>query len=164
MKRKNFLYLFVFLLLVWLALTSSFDLQKITAGILISLILSFFLSKAYLGPGLPQLSIKRIVFSLIYIFVVFWEIVKANLDVAYRIIHPRMPINPGIVVVRTNLKQDMAKLILANSITLTPGTFTLDILGDNLLVHWIDVKDESTDAATKVIGNKFEKYLKVIFG
>ena len=89
--------------------------------------------------------------------------VKANLDVAYRIIHPRMPINPGIVVVRTNLKQDIAKLILANSITLTPGTFTLDILGDNLLIHWINVKDENIDGATKIIGEKFERYLRVIF-
>ncbi len=164
MKRKNFMYLFVFLLLVWLALTSSFNLQKLTAGILISLILSSFLSKAYAGLGLPQLSIKRIGFFLVYIFIVFWEIVKANLDVAYRIIHPRMPINPGIVVIKTNLKQDIAKLILANSITLTPGTFTLDILGDNLLIHWIDVKDENIDEATKTIGNKFEKYLKIIFG
>ena len=104
---KNFLYLFVFLMLVWLALTASFDLEELTAGILISLILSSFLSKTYLGLGLPNLSIKRIVFFLIYIFIVLREIVKANLDVAYRVLHPKMPIRPGIVVIKTKLRQDI---------------------------------------------------------
>jgi multicomponent Na+:H+ antiporter subunit E len=151
-------------MLVWLALTSSFDFQKLTAGILISLILSSFLNKTYLELGLPQLSMKRLLFSLIYIFIVFREVVKANFDVAYRIIHPKMPIKPGIVVIKTGLKQDIAKLILANSITLTPGTFTLDILGDNLLIHWINVKGEDTGVTTKVIGEKFERYLRIIFG
>ena len=98
------------------------------------------------------------------VFILLKEIVKANLDVAYRVIHPRMPIKPGIVVIKTNLKQDIAKLILANSITLTPGTLTLDIKEDKLLIHWIDVKAEDKDEATKIVGERFEKYLKVIFG
>lgn len=163
-KLKNFLYLFLLLMLVWLALTSSFHWQELTAGILISLILSLFLNKTYLELGLPPPGIKRIVFVFIYIGILFKEIIKANIDVAYRIIHPKMPINPGIVVIKTRLKSDIAKMALANSITLTPGTFTLDILGDNLLIHWINVKDENLDMATKIIGEKFERYLRVIFG
>jgi len=103
------------------------------------------------------------VFGFIYIIILFKEIIKANIDVAYRVIHPKMPIKPGIVVVKTHLKTDIAKMILANSITLTPGTFTLDILGDNFLIHWINVKTENTAEATRIIGEKFEKYLKVIF-
>jgi len=95
--------------------------------------------------------------------VLFAEIIRANLDVAYRVVHPKMPIKPGIVVIRTELKQDLAKLLLANSITLTPGTFTLDILGDRLLIHWINVKSEDTEQATRMIGERFEKYLRVIF-
>ena len=74
-----------------------------------------------------------------------------------------MPIKPGIVVIKTGLKSDIAKLFLANSITLTPGTFTLDILGNNLLIHWIYVRTESIEGATKIIGERFEKYLRVIF-
>ena len=74
-----------------------------------------------------------------------------------------MPIKPGVVVIKTSLKQDMAKLILANSITLTPGTFTLDIKGDKLLIHWIYVRSEDIEESTKNIGERFEKYLKVIF-
>jgi multicomponent Na+:H+ antiporter subunit E len=162
-RVKNFLYLLILLIIIWLALTSSFHWQELSVGILVSLILSFFLSKTYLRLGFPPLSIKRIVFSFIYIGVLFKEIIKANIDVAYRVIHPKMPIRPGIVVIKTELKQDVAKMILANSITLTPGTFTLDIIGDNLLIHWINVRAENVDEATKIVGERFEKYLRVIF-
>jgi multicomponent Na+:H+ antiporter subunit E len=67
------------------------------------------------------------------------------------------------VVIKTRLKSDIAKMILANSITLTPGTFTLDVIGDELLIHWINVKTEDIDGATNMIGQRFEKYLEVIF-
>lgn len=160
---RNFLYLFCILLLIWLALTSSFHWQELAVGILISLVLALFLSKTYLRLGLPSLSIKKILFAIVYILVLFKEIIRANLDVAYRVIHPKMPIKPGIVVIRTSLTQDIAKLILANSITLTPGTFTLDILGDRLLIHWINVQSGNVEDATRIIGERFEKYLRVIF-
>jgi len=163
-RIKNFFYLFTFLIAIWLALTTTFQLQELSVGIFISLVLASFLNKNYLKLGLPPISIKRIIFFILYISVLFIEIVKANLDVAYRIIHPKMPIKPGIVIIKTKLKQDIAKTILANSITLTPGTFTLDIKGNELLIHWIYVHSENKKEATRIIGQKFEKYLKVVFG
>ena len=163
-RIKNFIYLFIFLITIWLALTTTFQWQELSVGILISLVLASFLNKNYLKLGLPPLSIKRIIFFILYIFVLFIEIIKANFDVAYRVIHPKMPIKPGIIIIKTELKQDIAKMILANSITLTPGTFTLDIKGDELLIHWIYVRSEKIDESTKIIGQKFEKYLKVVFG
>jgi multicomponent Na+:H+ antiporter subunit E len=162
-RVRNFFYLFFILLIIWLALTSSFHWQELSAGLLVSLVLSIVLNRGYQELGLPPLSIKRMAFSLIYIVVLFKEIIRANVDVAYRVIHPKMPIKPGIVVIKTALRQDIAKMILANSITLTPGTFTLDILGDTLLIHWINVQSEETEEATKIIGERFEKYLRVIF-
>jgi len=162
-RLKNFFYLFTFLIAIWLALTTTFQWQELSVGIFISLVLALFLNKNYLKLGLPPLSIKRIIFFILYIFVLFIEIIKANFDVAYRVIHPKMPIKPGIIIIKTELKQDIAKMILANSITLTPGTFTLDIKGDELLIHWIYVRSEKMDESTKIIGQKFEKYLKVVF-
>jgi len=160
---RAFLYLFILLFIIWIALTSSFTWQELSTGIIISLVLSLFLYRRYSDLGLPPLEGRRVAFFFIYLLVLFKEIIKANLDVAYRILHPKMPIKPGIVIIKTELKQDLAKMILANSITLTPGTFTLDILGDNLLIHWINVKTEDVDEATKIIGEKFEKYLRKIF-
>jgi multicomponent Na+:H+ antiporter subunit E len=162
-RAKGFFYLFFLLMLLWLFLTSTFKQQELFTGIFVSFLLALFLSKSYLKLGLPPLSPKRIIFFIIYGVVLFKEIIKASLDVAYRVLHPKMPIKPGIVVIKTKLKQDIAKMILANSITLTPGTFTLDILGDTLLIHWINVKSENVDEATKIIGEKFEKYLRVVF-
>lgn len=160
---RNFVYMFVLLIIIWLALTSSFHWQELTIGILFSLILAVVLSSNYGELGLPPLNFRRIAYFCIYIVVLLKEIIIANIDVAYRVIHPRMPIRPGVVVIKTGLKQDIAKLILANSITLTPGTFTLDILGDVLLIHWINIKDENVDQATRIIGERFEKYLREIF-
>lgn len=160
---KNFSYSFVLLSLVWLGLTSTFNWQEILVGLTISFFLAAVISSGYARLGLPPLGIKRLIYFLIYVLVLAREIVKANLDVAYRAIHPDVPINPGIVIIDTDLEQDIAKMILANSITLTPGTFTLDIVGDKLLIHWINVEAESIEEATKIVGERFEKYLKVIF-
>jgi len=162
-KFRTFLYLFILLFLVWLALTSSVNPQKLFVGFFFALVLSLFLSASYLGLGLPPLGMKRLIYVFLYLFILLIEIIKANLDVAYRVIHPQMPIKPGIVVIKTKLKQDIAKVILANSITLTPGTFTLDIQEDKLLVHWIFVKAENPEERTRIISAKFEKFLKVIF-
>ena len=99
-----------------------------------------------------------------YLGVFFVELVKSNLDVARRVVSPSLPINPGIVEVKTLLKSKMGRMILANSITLTPGTLTIDILEDTLYIHWIDVKTEDTQEATEYIVRKFEKYLEKIYG
>ena len=162
-KVKGFIWLLAVTFILWLALTSNLNWQELICGIIVCLIVSLFGAHVYSKLGLPRLTLKGIVFSLAYIVVLLWEIIKSNFDVAYRVVHPKMPIKPGIVVIETHLKSDIAKLILANSITLTPGTFTLDIIGDKLLIHWINVKAEDIDETTNLIGRRFEKYLSEIF-
>ena len=89
--------------------------------------------------------------------------VRSNLDVAYRVLHPDMPIRPGIVKVRTTLKSEIAKTFLANSITLTPGTLSVDIDGQDLYVHWINVRGEDPEEHTAEIVKPFEGLLRRIF-
>jgi multicomponent Na+:H+ antiporter subunit E len=100
-----------------------------------------------------------------YVPLFLWECFKANIDVALRVLNPRLPINPGIVKVTTTLKSDTALMLLANSITLAPGTFCVDIKPEEgiLYIHWIDVKSKDTTTATQLIVNKFERVLKKIF-
>lgn len=76
-----------------------------------------------------------------------------------------MPINPGIVKVKTTLRSDTGLTFLANSITLTPGTLSVDVDQENgfLYVHWINVKDKDIDRATSLIVHRFERILKRIF-
>jgi multicomponent Na+:H+ antiporter subunit E len=91
--------------------------------------------------------------------------IKANFDVAYRVVHPKLPIKPGIVKVKTRLKSDTGLTFLANSITLTPGTMSVDIDRENgyLYIHWINVKSADVEKATEIIVSRFEKILEKIF-
>ena len=74
-----------------------------------------------------------------------------------------MPIKPGIVKVRLELKSDIAKAILANSITMTPGTISVDLVGDILYVHWIYVGSFDPAVYQNKVAGRFEKYIKRIF-
>ncbi len=74
-----------------------------------------------------------------------------------------MPIRPGIVKIRTALATAPAITLLANSITLTPGTLTVNALEDGTLyVHWICVRDESVEEATERIARRLEWFVKRI--
>ncbi len=105
----------------------------------------------------------RYFWAAVYLVVFGYYVVKANLDVAYRVLHPSMPIRPGIVKVRSKLRSDSARTALANSITLTPGTLTVDITADGIFyVHWINVVSiEEEDAARQILG-RFEWFIQKI--
>ncbi|MCZ6574946.1 MAG: Na+/H+ antiporter subunit E [Gammaproteobacteria bacterium] len=64
-----------------------------------------------------------------------WEIVKSNLDVARRILSPTLPISPTVIRLKASQKSDLGRVIYANSITLTPGTVSIDIDGEHIEVH-----------------------------
>ena len=72
---------------------------------------------------------------LLYLPWLFLEIIKANLDVAARILNPRLPIKPSMIRVRAGQGSDLGRVVYANSITLTPGTVSVDTEGDTITVH-----------------------------
>jgi multicomponent Na+:H+ antiporter subunit E len=147
---------------LWLLLTSSTSLQEVAAGAVLALAVAAVGYRGFTTRGLRMFSPRRLAHVVIYVPVFFWAMIKANFDVAYRVVHPRMPIRPGIVAIKTELKTDIGKLFLANSITLTPGTLTMDVRGEVLLIHWINVRDEDVERASQLIGGRFEKHLKAI--
>jgi len=159
--RKLLLILFSFLL--WIGLSWSLDWQHVAVGIVVAIFSGIIFGDNFIKDTGKVLDLKRWFWVIIYIPVFVWEMAKANFDVAYRVIHPLMPINPGIVRVKTKLKSEMGKAILANSITLTPGTFTVDIKGDMLYIHCINVKHTDIEKASEKIAGKFEKILLKIF-
>ncbi len=71
----------------------------------------------------------------LYIPWLFWAIIKANIDVAKRILNPKLPIAPRMVRVTGTQKTDLCRVIFANSITLTPGTVSLDLDEEKIVVH-----------------------------
>ena len=148
---------------LWMLLFWSVDGWVIGVGAFFSLIVGTLLGDIY-PDGLPKaLNPRRWFFAIIYLpYFLFWCL-RANVDVALRVIHPDVPIRPGIVKVRTTLQNEMAKTFLANSITLTPGTLTVDIDGQDLYIHWINI--HTTDPAVRVaeICGRFEPLLRRIF-
>lgn len=102
--------------------------------------------------------------GLFYYAYFFKELVKSNFKLAAIVLSPSLPINPGIVKVRTKLKSKMGRLMLANSITLTPGTLTMELDGQWIYVHCVNVGSTDIEEATAKIVAGFESYLEVMYG
>ncbi len=159
----RYLALFVLTFLFWLLLTFDLSLANLIAGGCAALITTLLFGKYFLNAGYKFLQPQRYFWLLVYLVVLIWECIKANFDVAYRVLHPAMPIKPGIVKVKLELKSDFARAILANSITMTPGTIAVDIIDDYLYVHWIYVSSDDPDIYGRKISGRFEKYIKKTF-
>jgi multicomponent Na+:H+ antiporter subunit E len=148
----------------WPFVEGNIDWQVVIAGLIASFVVAILFHEILPKEHHVFLSPVRVFWGLVYIPVFFYYIIKANLDVVYRALHPRMPIKPGIVKIRTALKTDSGITALANSITLTPGTLTVDLTDDGFLyVHWINVKSDDVADATKFIAQRFEWFLQRIF-
>ena len=158
----RYITLFILSLIFWLLLTFKLTVPNIIVGSVASIICSLFFGRFFVTSVYKLLQPQRYFWFIIYLFIFVWECIKANFDVAYRVLHPAMPIRPGIVKVKTTLKSDMAKMLLANSITMTPGTISVDIIDDYLYIHWIYVRSEDPEVYTPMITGAFEKYIKRI--
>ena len=164
MKSKIILFIVAFF--AWCLLNWVPDWQHLIVGFFVALLVSFITGDLFIQrPAHLAHPMRYFYFVFCYLPVFLWEVLKANFDVAYRVAHPGLPINPGIVKVTTSLKSDTALTFLANSITLTPGTLVVDIDKEKgvLYVHWIDVKAKDIEAATKIVAGRFEKILRKIF-
>ncbi len=80
---------------------------------------------------------KKVLMLSLYIASLLWQIVLANIDLARIVLHPSLPIQPGVVRFNPGLKTDLSKTLLANSITLTPGTLAIDIQDEEFTVHFL---------------------------
>lgn len=146
----------LFLFIIWIALTLSFSNQELITGFVISFTIAYLYTTNYKSK--EKFKFTPVVY-LQYLLVFIKNLVLSNIDVAKRVLNPKLPINPGIVEIKTALKEDYKKLILANSITLTPGTITLDVQDDSMFIHCLDVTTTNIDQASKEIAGDFESVL-----
>ena len=118
----RYLALFILSFLFWLLLTFDLSVANLTVGAAAALITSLLFARYFFDRVYKFLQPHRYFWLLVYLVILIWECIKANIDVAYRVLHPAMPIKPGIVKVKLKLKSDFARAMLANYITMTPGT------------------------------------------
>jgi len=123
-KGFGIIVTFCIMFLFWLILSEFFDAFHLIMGGICSAIVTL-ISHGLLVKGKSQKMLPKFLRLLFYIPWQLWQIVLANVDVAYRVLHPKMPIDPRIIEFETSLRGDFALATLANSITLTPGTITI---------------------------------------
>ncbi len=164
MKTKGIIVVFIILLAIWLILNQTLKLPILLLGIGLALFLAITMCRHCNIINEIKLTPKAFIYTIAYLFAFTGELIKANFDIAWRVLSPSLPINPGIVKAETKLNSKMARLILANSITLTPGTFTIDIVGNSLYIHCVHLDEEDPEKYAQSIVHKFEKYLEVLYG
>lgn len=138
----TFIYCFIF----WVLLTWSVDPQELIAGAVVSLGAALFSAKYFIHHNAGWLfNPVKMWNMLVYAFVFFGELWKANMDMARRCFGGCKDVYPGIVKIPVDLHADYGQAMLANCITLTPGTITMDIVeeeGQNYYyIHCVDVSD-----------------------
>ena len=166
----NRLILFLLLMLFWVCLTWPAEppefayVQDLGTGVVVALLVTCIMGASGTEGIARWLQPQRYFWALAYVFVLAAYIIKANIEVAYRVLRPKLTIRPGILKLRTHLSRSASRTALCNSITLTPGTLTVDIHDDGvMMVHWIYVRSlDEEEAARQVIG-RFEWFIERIF-
>lgn len=154
----------------WIVLSQKFDLFHLSMGLVAAIVIGQVSRRLFclpfrfkIGPPLSNFQSLPWLKLLAYIPWLLWQIILANLHVARIVLDPKLPIHPQIIRFETKLPHALAQLVLANSITLTPGTVTINIEGDDFLVHSLtDLSAQQLlpDGAQGVMQNK----VKLMFG
>ncbi len=147
--------------LLWLLLAGAATPPEVTAGAVVAAVVTALFGKrfkifngfrfSWLAPWYISLFMGHFLVAL----------VRANLDMARRVLSPSLPLRPHVIELRTRLKSPLGRFLLANSITLTPGTLTVDVLDDRMLIHWVDCADHlDVETATRQIAEPLEADLQ----
>jgi multicomponent Na+:H+ antiporter subunit E len=151
------------LMAVWLIMSGHYDLEHIFYGALsVALVIWMNRRTRFIplltgeNPVNPSASLPKLAVYLIWLA---YQIVKSGLFVAYLILHPKMKLNPLVVSFDSNLPTPMSHVILGNSITLTPGTLTVDLHGDRFTVHAL-----TPDIEKDMISGEMEARVARLYG
>ncbi|KXA88865.1 hypothetical protein AKJ62_04320 [candidate division MSBL1 archaeon SCGC-AAA259D14] len=165
---KKFIATFLCMWLLWLGFAGVPGMawvntvQEIFVGGVVSVIVSTISYRFFTrNPG-DMINPKRWAYLIAYIPAYTWAEIKAHLTVAYLVLNPGS-MKPSIVELPTKLKSDVGLTALANSITMTPGTLTVEIREDEskLFVHWISAADRIDPGEVfENVGKPFEKFIK----
>jgi multicomponent Na+:H+ antiporter subunit E len=163
-RARDTVVLFATLLLFWVMLMGRLTADTLAVGALVSLTIALLFPNGLSFFTELRFTPRAVVAGVLYYAYFFKELVRSNLKLTAIVLSPELPIEPAIVKVRTRLKSRMGRLMLANSISLTPGTLTVELVGEWLYVHWVRMESADVDAATAEIVAGFERYLEVMYG
>jgi len=157
---------FFLVFIVYVVFSGSVSTYDLITGAIVALATSLITANLVISNPSKLIQIERLGWLLIYsVRYFFVDEVRAHLDVMRRILHPKMPINPGIVKVPYEVTSDYAMLTIANSITNTPGTVVVDVSPEEraFYVHWINAVTTEPAEVRKIVSKVFESFAKRIF-
>lgn len=146
----------------WMLIRGSISFPALITGLVLGTSIAFMFRRFHPGDFQAS-SILRTPYLAFYTASFVKELAISNLDVAYRVLHPSMPLNPQVIKYRTDLSHPTAVTILANSITLTPGTLVVDYRekSQKLVIHCLSM--ENRHEVVEGI-DRWEKMLSKVFG
>jgi multicomponent Na+:H+ antiporter subunit E len=121
--------------ILWLVLSGFFELLLLSFGVASCLLVAWLAARMDRTDGEHHFGLVRPLAGLRYLGWLTLEVIKSNLDVCRRILSPRLPITPTVVWVPASQKTEIGRVIFANSITLTPGTVSIDVQEGEIEVH-----------------------------
>ncbi|MDI6756948.1 MAG: Na+/H+ antiporter subunit E [Endomicrobiia bacterium] len=161
----NKIIIFFTLFVAWILLTFTFAPSSVLVGALAAALVSLTFKTDWTRNPSKFMQWKRFAMFFKFLAIFALECFKANLDMAMRVLHPKMPLNPAILKVRTKCKTETSITFLSNFITLTPGTFTIDadIESGHLFIHWINAPSSGGEDVCRRVVEKFEKIIIEVF-
>lgn len=130
------LFIFILLMIFWFLISASADWQHILVGAIFCGLLTFLWGNLTITEGnKTEFKLAQLFMIIKYFVILGVEIVIANINVAMIVLNPRLPISPGIVIMRCDLERSLVRVLYVNSITLTPGTITVELEDNLLIVH-----------------------------
>ena len=161
MRQVNVLLGNIFLALVWMALTGTFTFANFVVGFAISSLTMWLVGSG--GEAAFIVYISRVFRFAGLFFFFLWELLIANLRVAYEVLTPGYQMRAAIIAIPLDAKSDLEITVLANLITLTPGTLSLDVSQDRkiLYIHAMHVRD--VDKFRHDIKARFERRVMEVF-
>ena len=136
---RSTLEMYFLFLIFWIILNGRFTLEILLFGLVISAVVYAFICR-FMGysPRKDFFLFRNLILLLTFAGVLVKEIARANLSVLKLILSPKYEPEPALIYFRTDLKYGVSRVLLANSITLTPGTITVSVVGDEFCVHCLD--------------------------
>lgn len=148
--------MFLLFFFVWIVFNGKITAEIVWLGLVVAAFVFWFICKFMdFSIRKEKLVYKKLVSFGAYVCLLIKEIISANMTMFHMILTEREEMEPVIVTFHTNLKTEMARVILANSITLTPGTIAVAIEEDELVVHCLD-----KSLAEGIENSVFEQRLK----
>lgn len=161
---QGMLSLWIVLFVIWMVANSALSLAVALTGAVITFALAYIFAATSDAWKNIRWTPRGLYHFIAYTGTFVAELVRSNINMMGYVYARRIDIKPGIVKVRTRLTSPIGRLALTSSIALTPGSLVIDLRGDTLFIHWLDVKTTDIDEATKVLVAPFETHLEKVFG